>query len=111
VADICGNVITINGAGTSIVTVIQDASGNYRNTAANTTFTVNKATPTITNFSVPIKLYGDASFDLIDPSSNIPGTFTYQSSDTNVATIDNKTVTIIGVGTTTITANLDVSNN
>jgi len=109
VADICGNVITINGAGTSIVTVIQDASGNYRSTAANTTFTVNKATPTITNFSVPIKLYGDASFTLVDPSSNVPGDFSYNSSNGNVATIDVKTVTITGPGITTITATQHVS--
>lgn len=108
IATVDGNVITIMRAGESIVTVRQDASGNYKNNAANAIFTVNKATPSITNFSVPVKLYGDASFDLVDPSSNVAGAFTYESSDTDIATIDEKTVTIIAPGRTKITANLTV---
>ena len=46
----------------------------------------------------------DASFALVDPSSNSPVAFTYSSSNTNVATIAGNVVTILTPGTTTITA-------
>jgi len=63
------------------------------------------SSPTITGFSVPAKNLGDAAFNLTDPTSNSTGAFTYTSSNTNVATISGNTVTIVGVGSTTITAN------
>ncbi|MBQ4819022.1 ELWxxDGT repeat protein [Aquimarina sp. MMG016] len=47
--------------------------------------------------------YGDPTFDL-NATASSGLTITYSSSDTNVATISGNTVTIIGVGTTTITA-------
>ena len=46
----------------------------------------------------------DASFALVDPSSNSPVAFSYASSNTNVATIAGNVVTILIPGTTTITA-------
>jgi hypothetical protein len=64
-------------------------------------------TPTITNFSFPTKTYGDASFSFIDPSSNSTGVFTYTSSNTSIATVSGNTITIVGAGTATITANQD----
>jgi Secretion system C-terminal sorting domain len=60
--------------------------------------------PTITDFTVPAKLVGDASFALTPPTSNSSGAFTYMSSDPSVATISGSTVTIVGAGTSTITA-------
>ena len=61
-------------------------------------------TPTITNFTVPNKILGDASFTLTAPTSNSTGAFTYTSSNTAVATISGSTVTIVGGGITIITA-------
>ena len=61
--------------------------------------------PTFANFTVPNKTVGDSAFTLTAPTSNSDGAFTYTSSDTNVATISGNTVTIVGAGTTTITAN------
>jgi hypothetical protein len=49
----------------------------------------------------------DVSFNLVDPSSNGSGAFTYMSSNPNVATISSKIVTITGAGTSTITAAQD----
>jgi hypothetical protein len=60
------------------------------------------ASPSIT-FNNIVKNYGDTSFAL-SPVSTSDGTFTYTSSDTNVATIAGSTVTIHNAGTTTITA-------
>ena len=60
--------------------------------------------PTITNFSVPNKVLGNAPFNLTAPTSNSAGAFTYTSSNTAVATISGSTVTIVGAGSTLITA-------
>jgi hypothetical protein len=60
--------------------------------------------PTLSNFSVPAKVFGDAAFTLSAPTSNSTGTFTYTSSNTSVATISGNTVTLTGVGTSIITA-------
>jgi hypothetical protein len=62
-------------------------------------------TPTITGFSVPAKLMGDAPFAITPPTSNSTGAFSYTSSNTAVATISGSTITVVGVGTSTITAN------
>ncbi len=60
--------------------------------------------PTITDFNIPAKVFGDAPFELTPPNSNSTGAFSYTSSNTGVATISGSTVTIVGVGTSTITA-------
>ena len=61
--------------------------------------------PTITSFSNIIKNFGDAAFTITAPTSNSSGAFTYNSSNTSAATISGSTVTLLGVGSTTITAN------
>lgn len=55
-------------------------------------------------FPALTKTVGDIAFNLVSPSSDSPGAFTYTSSNTAVATISGISVTIIGAGTTTITA-------
>jgi uncharacterized protein YjdB len=61
--------------------------------------------PTITGFTVPAKVLGDAPFTITQPTSNSTGAFTYTSSNPAVATITGNVITITGVGTSTITAN------
>ena len=61
-------------------------------------------TPTITGFSIPAKLVGDAPFAITPPTSNSPGAFTYTSGNPSVATISGNMITIIGAGTSIITA-------
>lgn len=60
--------------------------------------------PTLSDFTIPAKNLGDAAFTLTAPTSNSPGTFTYTSGNTGVATVSGNTVTIVGVGSTVITA-------
>jgi hypothetical protein len=64
--------------------------------------------PTLSNFTIaPRVIIRDVSFSLIDPSSNNidpTAVFTFTSSDTNVADISGRIVTIRNVGETTITA-------
>lgn len=70
-------------------------------------------TPTLTNFTVAPRVFiKDASFQLIDPSSNNTNpaaVFTFTSSNTNVADISGRTVTIVNSGQTTITATQSAS--
>ena len=64
-------------------------------------------TPILSNFTVVPRIYGASSFELSDPSSNNTNTaaiFTFNSSNTDVATISGRTVTILRVGQTIITA-------
>ena len=69
------------------------------------TFTVIEGSPSLANFSVPAKTIGDATFTIVPPTSKSNGDFTYTSSDTAVATVAGDVVTIVGVGSSTITAN------
>ena len=62
-------------------------------------------TPTI-SFTIPAKTFGDAPLTLVSPiiTSDSPGAITFTSSNQEVATIVGNVLTIVGAGTTTITA-------
>ena len=111
VATISRNQITIVGIGSSTITAVQPITANYLSGTISTTFTVTKGTPVLTNFVVPTKIVGEAAFTLTPPTSNSDGLITYASSDLSVATIDGSTVTIVGRGTSTITANQASTTN
>ena len=67
--------------------------------------------PTISNFSIFPKTYGDASFTITDPISNSIGSFVYISSNTSVATVNGNTITVVGSGNSTISAIQTASSN
>ncbi|NOS91003.1 MAG: hypothetical protein HOP30_03715, partial [Cyclobacteriaceae bacterium] len=104
VISIFGNVATVVGAGNAIITSSQAGNINYNAaTSVMQPITVNMASQTITFSSIPSKNFGDASFILGGiASSGLP--ISYTSSDPGVATIVGGTVSIVGVGTATITA-------
>ena len=61
--------------------------------------------PKIKKFSMPTKIFGDDSFEIVPPKSENNSRFSYESSDTSVATIsDNNKVNIIKPGKTEIIA-------
>ena len=66
-------------------------------------FTTDKNTQSISFNSLSTKTVGDASFDLGATSSS-GLTVTYNSSNTSVATVSGSILTIVGAGTTNITA-------
>jgi hypothetical protein len=111
VATISGNTITIIGIGNTTITATQSATTNYFSGTTSTLFSVTKATPTIATLFIPSKIYGDGPFLITDPSSNSSGSFSYVSSDLSVATIFGNTITIIGIGDTTITATQTETTN
>jgi hypothetical protein len=63
--------------------------------------------PPLGDFPAISKTTADAPFTLTAPSSRSPAAFTFTSSNLAVATIEGATVTIKGVGTSTITASQD----
>jgi hypothetical protein len=107
-----GGTVTIVGAGTTTITATQDASGNYTTGSVTASLVVSPIAPSIGALSAPAKNFGDAAFSLTAPTSDSSGAFTYDSSNTAVATVTSGgTVTIVGAGTTTITATQDASGN
>ena len=60
--------------------------------------------PALSNFNIPAKSIGDASFIISPPTSNSTGLFSYSSSNTAVATVSGNVITILSVGNTLITA-------
>jgi len=90
-----------NGTSGSVSVTASNACGT--STGVSVAVTVNKQNQTITFNTLTSKAMGDPAFDLTaTTSSALP--ITYISSNTSVATINGSTVTLVGVGTTTITA-------
>jgi gliding motility-associated-like protein len=112
VATISGNTVTIVGAGTATITATQVTDANYLAGTTTATLTVNKQTPVLSNFNAITKTTDNGPFSLTAPvSSGGTGAISYVSSNTAVATISGTTVTIIGVGTATITATQAADTN
>jgi beta-glucanase (GH16 family) len=72
---------------------------------------VSSPSPTLSNFSIPAKVLGDAPFTITPPVSNSGGAFYYSSSNTSVATISGNTITIVGSGNAIITATQSAFGN
>ncbi len=104
VASVSGNTVTIVGGGTTTITASQAGNGTY-NPAIDVaqTLIIDKQNQTIIFNPLSTKSTGDPNFTLgATTTSGLP--ITYLSSNTAVATVSGSTVTIIGGGTTTITA-------
>jgi hypothetical protein len=111
VIKIAGTTASVIAIGEATITVSQDGDGNYESAVpVSQIVTVVKADQSITFDSIPVKVLGDDPFTLTATStSGLPVTFI--SGDNTVATISGDTVTIIGVGTTNITAQQAGNNN
>ena len=116
IVDISTNgLITINGLGNATIYASVITDDNFVAKTIETTITVIKAQPTFNNWVInEILTYSSSSFDLETPISNdilsLDENFSYtyeifKDTDTNfVATLDNKTVTIINIGRNIIRA-------
>jgi len=110
VASISNKTITMNVTGTAVITATQSANGGYL--SGNTTLSINVyqnyTTPYIDSLTVnnPALAYGltQTTYTIVDPQSSSTGAFTYTSSNTAIATVSGKVITMTGVGGfTTIT--------
>ena len=104
VATILGNIVIIVGVGTANITATQ-VGNNLYNAATNVLqkLTVSKLSQTISFAAFPTKMLGDDSIALAATSNSLLHV-TYRSSNTSVATINDSTLTIVGIGTDTIYA-------
>ena len=111
VATVSGSVVTIVGVGSTTITASQTGNSSY-NAATSVTqaLTVNKASQTISFTTLPAKTYGDSAFALT-ASSTSGLSVAYSSSNPSVATVSGNTVTIVGAGTSTITATQSGNGN
>jgi hypothetical protein len=91
-------------AGTVTITATRRESTNYLTGSVSATFTIYKANPILSGFAIPNQSYIRGSSTIITPTSNSPGVFSYASSDKNIATVSGNAITILQVGTVTITA-------
>lgn len=105
VATINGSTVTLVGIGSTTITATQEANVRYSSGTVTAILVVTELEPpTIGALFVPTKVVGSLPFQLTAPASNSAGSFSYTSSDPTVATISGATVTVVGAGTTTITA-------
>ena len=104
-AILTGNSLTISQTGVVEVEATQVGNAAFNPAPVDTKFiTVEPGTVTLSNFSIPMKVDSDPDFTITAPTSNVPGTIVYSSSNLSVANMNGSTVEIIAAGTTSITA-------
>ncbi len=95
--------VTLEGAGTAIITVTAPETKNYKGKSIEVSVTVNKYEQRLDAVTSYAKVYGDAPFSL-NVRHNGDGTLTYTSSNKNVADVDQTgKVTIKGAGAAELT--------
>ncbi|KRA73095.1 hypothetical protein ASD78_16040 [Lysobacter sp. Root667] len=106
VCTVAGSAVTMLAAGSCALTANQAGNASY-NAAAQATLnvTIGAATPSLSWIGNVVKTVGEPAFDLPNPTSSNPsGAFTFTSSNTAVATVSGRQVTIVGPGTATLIA-------
>jgi hypothetical protein len=107
VCSISAGVVTFNTAGSCVIQYNQSGNSNYlAATQVTETLTIGKATPTFSAWSGVSKNYGDSAFTVTEPSvtGSIPGSFSYSSATTSVISVSGTTLTVVGSGSSVITA-------
>lgn len=106
VATISGNTVSILSSGTTTITAIQAGNANYLPASEEQILSVSDVTKldqTITFVGPDDRVFGDAPFEL-SATATSGLVVSFESSDESVATVSGSTVTIVGAGSTTITA-------
>ena len=104
IAQVTGDLLAINGAGSVVITASQGGSDNLdRAPDVSQTLIVHKGGQSVNMPSLAPKTLGDPPFGLqATATSGLP--VSYLSSDPGVAVVSGASVTIVGAGTTVITA-------
>ena len=104
VCRIDGSSVTMLSAGRCSLTANQAGNAQYQ-AAAQVTLDVDitAAVPELQWPQELQKVIGEAAFDLVEPQSPSRGAFSYSSSNTSVATVQGRTVTLVGPGMALIT--------
>lgn len=104
VSNIGSCVVTPLSFGTTVITAKQGAVGDFGETTARMTLTVEGPKPTIGAFANITSDISSSSLVLQPPSSTSTGIWSFVSSDPSVASISASKATLLKPGTTTITA-------
>jgi hypothetical protein len=102
--------VTIVGAGTTVLTVVQLTDASYFEKTVTSVLTVGNASVSLSMSGISAKTYGDAPFQITVSSSSAgaaasTGGISYTSSNSSVATVSTTgLVTIVGAGSTVLTA-------
>ena len=107
VCTVIGTTLTLLTAGTCTINANQAGDTNYEAASqVAQSFTIAKATPSLSSFNNTFRTKDVPTFTLIAPTvaNSLPGSFSYTSATTATATISGDTVTLGNVGTTVITA-------
>ena len=108
-ATIAGNIVTLTGPGTVMLSANQAASGNYAVATANISFTVALAVPTLSFEPIAAQTYGNAPF-AVSATSASSGAVTY-TLVSGPATIAGNMVTLTGPGTVVLSASQAATGN
>ena len=112
VCTVTGNVVTMQAAGTCALTTDQAGNNDYvAATQVALQVVIGRATPTLSWVGEMSRVVGEAAFDLPDPGSDSRGAFTFASTNTAVATVSGRRVTVIGAGVTTLVATQAAEGN
>lgn len=99
-----GGSVTMLAAGRCSLTANQAGNTQYlAATQATLEVDITAAVPVLQWSQELHKMYGEAAFDLIDPRSPSRGAFSYSSSDATVASVQGRTVTLVGEGVAILT--------
>lgn len=104
VVDVVAGIVKVVGAGQTTITATQAATPIWASATAQIIVNVLGDIPTLGAFAPIVGGVGDTGIAITPPSSNSQGTWTYVSSDPKVAVINGATLSIVGVGTATISA-------
>ncbi|RED98372.1 carbohydrate-binding protein [Marinoscillum furvescens] len=110
VAKITDGKLQVQRVGSATITALQDGNDMYNPATATQTIQVEKAVQSIQFEAFESKKYGDPEF-APQATSSAGLELTYSSSNSAVAQIQNGMVTIVGVGTTAITASQEGNEN
>ena len=104
IIDVVDGIVKVKAVGGVTISAVQNATPTFTQGAAHTTIFVFGARPTVGTLAPMVATTGDPVIELMPPTSNSPGTWTFTSSDPKVATINGSTLAIVGAGTATISA-------
>jgi hypothetical protein len=105
VATIVSNTLTIAGAGSTTITASQAGNALWNPVSASRTFVVNPITQTLSFPAIPTQLsVAGQHVTLTATSSAKLSPITYSVANTAIASVSSNVLTILGSGTTTVTA-------
>jgi|GEM_PF-574158 len=108
-ATVSGSTVTLTGVGSVTLQASQAAAGNYTAGTAQTSFTVNPASPALAFVTVPNQTFGAAPFAVFTTTKS-GGSIAY-SVVSGPATVSGNQVTLTGAGSVTLQATQAAAGN